>query len=974
MNNMTLPDILNSRTQKVLLELPNYAYSHTSSTEDKTHSFFIGRKNLIERLKSLIISTSSKTGVYLVTGNRGVGKSSLVDKVIDKTSLSKSGSNIFTFLFVLLFLVLGLQYISNQVSSSVINISEKQLAMWFLIIDAILFFVIGYHSFVRKKNKEYNKRRFCETLWRTILASIKELSIPPNSSNPYVRTRNVLNLVFILLGFQILSLYLNLNFTLFKLFIIYLCAMASTYLAFHSNKNLIDECRKNRLIIPQNLSLYQVYHRCMIPLSIVFGLALLASFSFVIMTIQLDRSIDSYYPFHLNLEKTAYFWKVIILCIGIALIVDFIKILIFIPKDFNKKDWKQIIKYTIIWLIVISVKQKIDNYIRNNGRIYLKINFGNDVLKEREVLRLITRTLTTEYNKFCRSWKHNFYWRILALAIVLSATHLFYKNICSQTPLEKTYTISQEERITAEKTIEIHTKDITYSEKNMQKKLPKNKNLQHYEPYLSKVDTAINKTCYFIRNAPLYFWTHYKETDKIRIEKTKFEEIKNYGQNNCLYVNYSWWLIFFVFYLLGNLLLRLRLFTTHYTIQKQLELLNESITYNIEKESEARYGYIQNYSPHLSLKKKKSRIIADSREIEKELQDILNTMQQIPAFMARPEFVIVFDELDKVSPETPAKDALTQEGKHKEAWFAQNSTRERQAVILKLLSNMKYFLSTANAKFIFIAGREMYDMYLADIADRNNYFGSIFNDVIFVPSFLTDKSNTKEYDITTLVEEFVCRHLIPEHYPNTEWNLKNYRQYLEDIIYCNAKDKKSIIKYFKDKKKYEVQRKIILLKWQQEREVQQKIQKIIAILQHFIIYLSHTSKGAPKKMIQVFESFIDNYIRHEMDEKELVVKQFRHSNFFLTFDFYAQYTVGMTSYLLSPVLYLLTDANIQEHSDKLLVSTLNFVDYMLKFHNQNFSWRQLDISPEIIETNHSPELKAVIKDVMTLFEQTHLGT
>jgi hypothetical protein len=38
------------------------------------------------------------------------------------------------------------------------------------------------------------------------------------------------------------------------------------------------------------------------------------------------------------------------------------------------------------------------------------------------------------------------------------------------------------------------------------------------------------------------------------------------------------------------------------------------------------------------------------REIEKELQDILNNMQQIPVIMCRPKVIIVFDELDKVEP------------------------------------------------------------------------------------------------------------------------------------------------------------------------------------------------------------------------------------------------------------------------------------------------------------------------------------
>ena len=102
-----------------------------------------------------------------------------------------------------------------------------------------------------------------------------------------------------------------------------------------------------------------------------------------------------------------------------------------------------------------------------------------------------------------------------------------------------------------------------------------------------------------------------------------------------------------------------------------------------------------------------------------------------------------------------------------------------------------------------------------------NYFGSIFNDVLFVPSFLSD--NDKQRNITILTEEFVCRHLIPEDFPTVEWNLNSYKKYLEYIYNV-----------------YKIEKKLKNL----------KIQKIIATLQQFIIYLSHTSKGAPKKMVQ----------------------------------------------------------------------------------------------------------------------------
>ncbi|GAB6119244.1 hypothetical protein JCM30204_03920 [Dysgonomonas termitidis] len=618
------------------------------------------------------------------------------------------------------------------------------------------------------------------------------------------------------------------------------------------------------------------------------------------------------------------------------------------PKNPNELSYKEkvhsifnkicfSIKITIQYSVpqLTSLLDKINHYIKNSNRVYLKINFGHDVLNERDMLRLIARSLTIEYKNFRKSWIHTLYWRTLALVVLLSATHLFYKNILPEIEKSDCYVTVSKIYNTDDAMMQYYSNDGAQVVNNifLQKQNSNNDNINKLNIYfkytLYKVDNTIDLICSYIANGPNYFW----EKDTI--------EIKQYYS-----IKYDWWFIFLIFYILGCLLLRLKFFTTPYTIKRQLKQLNENITYSTEREISARIGDVPQHKPHFSIRKKQTRIIADAREIEKELQDILENIQKIPAFMARPEFVIVFDELDKVSPETQIS-VQESESKHKEVLFASDSTRERQAIILKLLSNMKYFLSTAKAKFIFIAGREMYDMYLADIADRNNYFGSIFNDVIFVPSFLTDvKNNKKQFDITTLVEEYVCRHLIPQDYPNLEYNLKEYNKYLDDKIYKDVEEEK-------------------------QQQVNMKKQKIIATLQQFIIYLAHTSKGAPKKMVQIFESFIKSYENEQLNNRYLDVKQFRRTKLYLNFDYYDQYTIGMTSYLMTPVFNRLSDANIQEHSDKLLVSTLHFVDYMMKFHNQNFSWRSIDISPELIEVNRSPELKAIVNDIVTLFEQIH---
>ena len=79
-NEKNIPDILfDSKIKELRLELPNHSFSHSSPETP-----FVGRKQIFEKLKSLIEDDKNKTGVYLVTGNRGVGKTRLVDKIIEK--------------------------------------------------------------------------------------------------------------------------------------------------------------------------------------------------------------------------------------------------------------------------------------------------------------------------------------------------------------------------------------------------------------------------------------------------------------------------------------------------------------------------------------------------------------------------------------------------------------------------------------------------------------------------------------------------------------------------------------------------------------------------------------------------------------------------------------------------------------------------------------------------------------------------
>jgi hypothetical protein len=884
-----LENILDSRIKKVRIELPHYSFSHSSSGES-SHTSFVGRKKIQEKLTKLIEATTDETGVYLVTGNRGVGKTRLVSQVINQTSLEHN-SDFFEnikYLFYLLFPVVITQFCLQKFT----DITSFWKGCVCAIICALGSFILGRFSCYRHKIYKQNI-----SFLEIFKSAFKELFTSINPYNQYRLAQYILKIILAVSLTQFLSAIL--------------CVTPTIAFIFYS--------------------------------VIVLG--------YMLFLFGIGRWKEYYHKY----EKEELS-KCDIIC----------------------KCFIQVIIYEIL---LIPIRK----YIKNHRRLYLRINFGHKLKDEKDILRLIARTLNTEYHEYLRLLKRMLPWRVMAFGFLFLFAYLFstlieeqefYKSIkksplyraSSQVHLNnsiskdstylevKNFIYVKKDSIHAKRDssgleIKVSSNNSIYLKAEDSIHIKKNKECLEYvfangncsfnkiETFLLALDDIVFEISKRVVKFPQYLW----EGRRGKIEENKIEDNKNIVRKFISPVDYLFWLSFFTMYLFCILIFRCswitHFFVTNRIIKQQLKKLNSDITYSTELENSVN---IKSESIGIGTKTKKSRGIADAREIEKELQDILKNVQRIPAFMCRPNIVIVFDELDKVE---PSENSLENEKqKTKASLFSIDAARERQTEILKILSNMKYFLSTVNAKFIFIAGREMYDIYLADVSERNNYIGSIFNAVIYVPSFLTDPD--RNLDITSSIEEFVCRRLIPNYYLVESYNLKNYRDYLEKYIY-NDNDA--------------------------EEETKQKIQKIIAVLQQFIVYLSHLSKGAPKKMIQLFESFIEVC---EIDENEegkfLVVQRYHNSKLFLTFNYYKQYTIGIIAYLITPIFYRLAESNIKKHSDKLLVSSLRFIDFLFKFHKHPFSWKHLDISPEMLEVNRSPALKSVTMDLLNYLTQVHI--
>lgn len=373
--------------------------------------------------------------------------------------------------------------------------------------------------------------------------------------------------------------------------------------------------------------------------------------------------------------------------------------------------------------------------------------------------------------------------------------------------------------------------------------------------------------------------------------------------------------------------------------------------------------------------------LANTREIESQLIDILDRIEK---HLFHPTFYFVFDELDKIETPLEKRDPIP-EFSNERYLSSGGTSRKRKFTVMHLLANMKYFTSTAKAKFIFIAGREMYDGFLADLTDRESAVSSLFNGVIYVESFC--KNEKSERDVMYNTEAFISRQLLPQifieervidkfiecklkdvTYVNIDINLKLYYEYLISVY----------SEVVLDAKEYGMeQRKDVF------DEARISIDKIIVFLYHFSAYLYHVSNGSPKKMRLTFES----YVRPLRNKKEfklstIVFKKRPLENtdvdihiptsckYLLSFSEKEQRIIGFIHYISYPVNQIITDAD--QFGDKLLVSASYLINHIYKYHTGGFSWRNIEQTPELLEVYKIPEFRSFINYILNYLTQTHI--
>ena len=584
-------------------------------------------------------------------------------------------------------------------------------------------------------------------------------------------------------------------------------------------------------------------------------------------------------------------------------------------------------------------------------RIHIQINLGHEILKERDILCLIARRIRAEVDGFISN-KHLYFWPAY-LYILLSCGLTFGVMKQLKGPVyEAIQSVQIQNMKNQEDTSKIRFDDIVNG----------NTAIMHIEKDSGTgfIQQMYSNTCRFFN-------------ELIPEDKNNDKDNDNDNEQNLYSVLFGI-LGFVCIYLLARLLIRQTFrfipgAKQYIWIRKQLNELNDRIHTVIDEETppvaESTQGVI-NIS--FGRRRKKTSQLAGVREIESELIDILSHFDRIITSYTL-QFVIVFDELDKIDPDMTSKEPedelfTTFEGTSN-GFAGDSGSRKRKDNVLRLLANMKHFISTARAKFIFISGRELYDAYLAGLSDREFAISSVFCGAIYVDSFLT--SNRTQMSVISMTEQYLCKMLLPTDYLK-KIMVEKYYQYG-----TTAPEYPSLKWYYRYLRETES-------KGTSNTYDEWRLKGGIIFLHYFAIYLTHISNGSPQKIISYFRMYVrtqDNLYRKGNSSPYIYgweharKKRNPKKNYILTFNYVSQRKIAFVFYMAYPIMQAIIN-NATQHGDKILISASFLMNHIYKYHSYSFSWRNLEQAPELLEVYRTPELRTFIHTILSYMVHTHM--
>lgn len=365
-----------------------------------------------------------------------------------------------------------------------------------------------------------------------------------------------------------------------------------------------------------------------------------------------------------------------------------------------------------------------------------------------------------------------------------------------------------------------------------------------------------------------------------------------------------------------------------------------------------------------------------SKELEFEIKELLNCYHELRVSKETAPILFVIDELDKLEPEFI-------EGTNDYLELGKSRYDTRKEALTTLLANLKSFIHTAQAKFIFIGGSDMYDASLADVADRESFYSSIFHEVIYVKSFFKEKANSG-YTLTEMIEKYLYHVMLGLSIEDEE--SENTTSYFQRIANTINKDSSNEVSSDEVSSNFK----------QTEKDF------VIYQLFRYLVYLTYRSNGSPKKLKELIEYELQmpnntREINEPIIEIKIPKKQEKASvkiekewwgcietsiepqnkndveeNFSMfQFDSFRQYEIGLLSNIFLPSI-LNNQSYLKLFNDKNLYLSAFLMDNILKFHKSAFSWRQLELLPDIILGSNAPDLRDTLKELIDYLLIKHI--
>lgn len=357
---------------------------------------------------------------------------------------------------------------------------------------------------------------------------------------------------------------------------------------------------------------------------------------------------------------------------------------------------------------------------------------------------------------------------------------------------------------------------------------------------------------------------------------------------------------------------------------------------------------------------------ADPRTVEFLFLQILDDIQS-PSFhpagrrgqminLPTPEVTFVFDELDKLGTRVDPGEKDSAGGAQQAEIL--HAERRRSLELHKLLADMKNLLSSGPARFIFVGGRNLHDEWLADQGSRQPLLTNIFNAEVYLPSLLTDLGwrgkDSRAWDLN--IDLYLNLQLQRAKRLFAKTKYKTLRPFWLLPI---EETRQEVFTTRSPKRPRELAgKRLWLLDLNNDGRLMDDKLLAITLKRDFRQFLTYRSLGNPKRLKELLGTFMRPVNR--------LMKEGAQDNLYrdaIIFGDTERFRVQLVARIYRHLAQSFEE-QLANRDDKLVVSLFYMSDFLFKFHRRAFSWGNLERVDELVHIHRAPDLREVLESLV----------